>query len=258
VEPPAIEKPRISHFTNTSIIFVDGTSVSSVDSIILGTGYEKRVPFLSDGGALIVNPSARSPLNSSAERGPLTTNLRYIRPLYKQLVSLSSSFPPTAFYIVGLPVVTADCPTGVAQTLFIIDTILNPRLLPPRSELLAELRQHEQILRDRGYDPDDIGHKLVDDKSLGNDYQEEIVQWLRERGAPLPFPFRRRWVENWRRVYLHFETYVELRNAWKRVRQLGEEDIQKWVGGLESERDWASMMGSLLEWWEKEKEKDMY
>ena len=42
-----IPKPRIAYFTNTSIVFEDGTSLSDVDSVILGTGYEFRIPFLS-------------------------------------------------------------------------------------------------------------------------------------------------------------------------------------------------------------------
>jgi hypothetical protein len=251
--PPEIRKPKTSHFTNTSVVFVDGTSVSDVDSVILGTGFERRFPFLSDGSALTVDPMARSPLNSSGEPGHLITNLRYVRPLYKQLVSLSSSFPPTALYILGLPNLSTSGNLNIAQTIFVINTILDPSLLPRRSESLAELRQSEQDLRSGGYDPDYVGHKLVTDRTWGCDYQDGIVEWLRERRAPyIPLPPKQVYNDRWRRDVLGFENIACMRNGWARIEKLGAEEIHKWVGDIESEEDWAEMMRKLIEW-EKEK-----
>jgi hypothetical protein len=235
---------------------MDGTSISDADSIILATGFERVVPFLSEGGLLTVDPMARSPLNSSAESGHLTTNLRYIRPLYKQIMSLSSSFPPTALYILGLPVYTPACTLDITQTLFIINAILDPSLLPRRSELLAELRQREQDLRDEGFDPDYIGHLLIDDKSMGFDYQDGIVQWLRERGARyMPLPPGQTYIDRWRRDLLSHVDLTCMIHGWERVAKLGEEEIHKWVADVESEQDWIIMMRKLIEW-EKEESGD--
>jgi hypothetical protein len=251
--PPAIRKPKISHFTNTSVVFVDSTSISDADSIVLGTGFERRFPFLSEGGALTVDPMAQSPLNSSAEPGQLITNLRYIRPLFKHFMSLSSSFPSPVLYILGLPSSTA-CTSDIAQTIFIINTIIDPSFLPRRSELLADLRQNEQRLRDGGYDPDYIGHKLVNDPSFGFDYQDGIVEWLRARGAPyIPLPPAHMYVDRWRRELLSLGNIICLISGWKRVENLGEEEVQRWVGDIESEQDWLTMMRKLIEW-EKEKQ----
>jgi hypothetical protein len=251
VPPGTVLKPRISHFTNSSIVFTDGTSTLDADSVILATGYEMRVPFLSAGNALTIDPTARSPLNSSAETGRLITNLRYLRPLYKQILSLSSEFPMNALYFVGLPIRIANCPSDVAQAIFINNTILDPSLLPPRSELLAELRMGEDELRRKGYDPDYIGHRLVDDVSSGSDYQDGVVQWLRERGARVPVDEGSRYVEPWRRWV--GENVGYLRNGWTRVDELGEGEIQKWVDRVETEEDWVRMMHKLVEW-KKEKE----
>jgi hypothetical protein len=235
---------------------VDGTSISDADSVILGTGFERRFPFLSEGGALTVDSMAQSPLNSSAEPGHLITNLRYVRPLYKHLVSLSSSFPSTALYILYLPTITTACTMAVAQTTFIVNTILDPSLLPSRSESLAELRQNEQKLRNDGYDPDYVGHKLVYDAVLGYDYQDGIMDWLREHGAPYnPLPPNQTYIERWRRDMLISGGLACLFNGWARIESLGKEEIHKWVGGMESEEDWVTMMRTLIEW-EKEKHGD--
>ncbi len=105
-------KPPISHFTNTSVVFEDGTSLTSVDSLVLATGYEFRVPFLSqsppesgiDFPVLEVAPSTTA---NSTTAQVLTSNLRYIFPLYEHIFSLSPAHPPTALAFVGLPVVRA-------------------------------------------------------------------------------------------------------------------------------------------------------
>jgi hypothetical protein len=252
--PPAIRKPKISHFTNDSIVFIDGTSTSSADSLVLGTGYELRVPFLTAGRALTVDQNAHSPLNSSAELGHLITNLRYIRPLWRHTLSLSSEFPLGALYFVGLPVLTSPCHSSIAQSLLVANMIADPSILPSRSELLAELRRKEQELRDGGHDPDYVGHHLVSigekGESLGSDFQEEIVNWLRDRGISIG---KGKFVSDWRRWVGQMDVMLTLARAWSRVEEIGEKEVGRWVDGLESEDDWASMMHKLFDL-QKEKE----
>jgi Flavin-binding monooxygenase-like len=72
-----ILKPRLSHFTRDSPVFVDNTSIVDADTLILATGYEFRIPFLDVGGVLRTDPSAKSSNSTHGYTG-LTTNLRYI------------------------------------------------------------------------------------------------------------------------------------------------------------------------------------
>jgi hypothetical protein len=130
-------KPPISHFTNDSVVFIDGTSLADVDTLILATGYQFLVPFLSripsDSGisspALVTSPSTTA---NSTTTSALTTNARYIFPLYEHIFSLSPAFPPTALAFVGLPVLIANCPSDRAQALFISHALADASVLPPR------------------------------------------------------------------------------------------------------------------------------
>lgn len=92
-------KPEISHFTHSVVVFQDGTR-ASVDSILLGTGYEIREPFFETGGVLTTDPSAKSNMTFTSK---LVTNLRYLFPLHGHIMSLDPSHPPNALAFVGLP-----------------------------------------------------------------------------------------------------------------------------------------------------------
>lgn len=218
---------------------------------MLGTGYEMRIPFLTQGGALAVDPSAEScPLDPPK----LTTNLRYVFPLHEHVFSLAGSYPTTALAFVGLPILVANCPSDVAQSLFIAHAIANPDLLPTREEMLAQLRQKEGHMRTKGFDPYRVGHRLIDvddtqrpdgrPPDMGHDYQDDLVQYLKEKGA-LPNdgkPF----VEDWRRIVRNDSEY--LYNAWQRVEGLGEEAVRRWLKGARTEDDWVDVMHRLIEW----------
>lgn len=243
-----VVKPRISHFTNDSIVFVDGTELTDVDSLILGTGYEFRVPFLSApySSALREEPGTRA--NSTTAKS-LTTNLRYIFPLYEHIFSIAPNTPTTALAFVGLPVLIANCPSDIAQSLLISHSLANSSLLPPREELLQKLLAHEDLLRSRGYDPYYVGHRLLGGDTEAQDYQDNLVQFLKDEGV-LPNDGKR-FVEDWRRLG---RTQSDLlRRGWQRAQAMGEDD--KWLDGVVSQDDWADLLQRLVEWqrdWERE------
>lgn len=249
-----IVKPPISHFTDDAIVFEDGTSLESVDSVILATGYKFLVPFLSripkNSGvktpALVT--SATAAVNSTTASS-LTTNERYIFPLHEHIFSLSPAFPPTALAFVGLPVLIANCPSDRAQALLIAHALADPALLPPRSAMLAGLVHREESLRARGFDPYYYGHKMVGGDDEAQAYQNALVRYLKQRGA-LPDDGRD-YVEPWR-VMARKQARL-LARAWSRVEQLGEEE--RWLEGVSTEEEWADVMWRLVEWqgeWEKE------
>ncbi|GJE98093.1 NAD(P)/FAD-dependent oxidoreductase [Phanerochaete sordida] len=249
-----IVKPPISHFTIDAVVFEDGSSLSDVDSVILATGYEFLVPFLSripkDSGittpALVTSPATTANSTSAAA---LTTNLRYIFPLYEHIFSLSPAFPPTALAFVGLPVLIANCPSDRAQALFISHAIADPSVLPPRGEMLDGLVAREANVRARGYDPYYVGHKMVGGDDEAQAYQNALVRFLKRAGR-LPDDGRE-YVEPWR-VMARKESRL-LARAWSRVEEHG--DQARWLDGITTEEQWASVMWRLVDWqaeWEKE------
>ncbi|EKM50639.1 uncharacterized protein PHACADRAFT_152793 [Phanerochaete carnosa HHB-10118-sp] len=247
-------KPPISHFTIDSVVFTDGSSLINVDSIILATGYQFLVPFLSripkDSGintpALITSPTTTA---NSTSASALTTNLRYIFPLYEHMFSLSPAFPPTALSFVGLPVLIANCPSDRAQALFISHALADPSVLPSRADMLARLVRREAVLSAHGFDPYYVGHKMLGGDDEAQAYQNALVRFLKRRGR-LPDDGRD-YVEAWR-VMARKQSSV-LSRAWSRVETRGEEAT--WLDGVETEGEWADLMFRLVDWqteWEKE------
>ena len=235
--PEGIIKPGISHFTPQGVVFADGTTADDVDSLLLGTGYQVREPFLERGDSLGIIPSARS--NQTYTEG-LVSNLRYLFPVFKHVLSLSPRYPTNVLSFIGLPSYVANCPSDIAQSIFVVHSIANSSILPSREELLQQLLADEDHLRSLGFDPYQTGHKLL---PISNgtqwDYQDDLVEYVKRQGG-LPNDGRP-YVEKWRR---HSREY--LKRGWKRVEEL--EQQEQWLHGVETEADWADLMDRLNQW----------
>lgn len=218
-----------------------------MDALILGTGYELRVPFLENSGSIKLDPTANS---NKSTNGGLVTNLRYLFPLHQHIVSLCPSWPQNALTFIGLPIIISNCPSDIAQSLYAAHLIASPELFPPREELLADLARHEEDLREHGWDPYYVGHRLVGNGTRF-DYQDDVVEYLKERGA-IPRDDKR-YVEGWRR---DANDYVYLKRAWARVEELGAQE--EWLRGVATEAEWADLMYRLNEWQKKWEERQKY
>ena len=237
----------ISHFTDDAIILQNGTALSSVDSVILATGYQFLVPFLSRPpspdipAVLTVSPST----NYTSDNAPsLQSNTRYIYPLHEHIFSLSPTLPPTALSFVGLPVLIANCPSDIAQSLLLVHSLVDPNVLPSRSEMLSGLLRQEDRLRQRGYDPYFVGHKMVGGDDDAQAYQDALVKYLKEQGV-IPNDGKN-YVEQWRRL-ARKESGL-LKKAWDRIEAAGEEEVRRWLDGVETEDEWADLLYKLAEW----------
>ncbi|KAI0317614.1 FAD/NAD-P-binding domain-containing protein [Amylostereum chailletii] len=247
--PGVSYKSRIARLTTSAIEFDDNTTLTHIDTVILATGYENQIPFLTQGGHLDIVPTTT---NSSRT---LTNNLRYIRPLYNHLLSLDPSYPQGALYFIGLPIFVANAFSDHAQALFTGHTIANPSLLPSRAALLDELNQDETHLRDAGYDPGYIGHRLILGEQAGVKYQDGLVRFLQERGLagnPGIPDVQQNYTEEWRRFGR--DQALLLKQGWKRVEGYGEETAKAWLKGVKTEEQWAQFMKRLSEWERKQKD----
>lgn len=239
--------PEIANFTSSAVVFADGSESDTIDSIILATGYEYQVPFLSVGGVLPINEKA----DSCPDKPPtLTTNLRYIFPLHEHIFSLAASYPTNALAFVGLPMLISNCPSDIAQSLLVAHAIANSNLLPSREEMMETLKSKEQRMRTHGIDPYSIGHRMVrfgDDGGLDSaaqDYQDSLFEFLKERQA-VPDEGHA-FVEPWRR-WTQREAGV-LWSAWQHLESLGDHAVSAWLRGVKTELDWIHLMKRLVRW----------
>lgn len=237
--PGVIAKPAISHFTPNAVVFSDGSSSSDVDSLLLGTGYDLRLPFLEHGNSLVIDPSAES--NETYSEG-LVTNLRYLFPIYKHVLSLCPYYPTNALSFIGLPIYVSNCPNDAAQSVLVVHSIVNASILPAREELLEELASDEEKLRSLGYDPYNVGHRILPlENGTAHDYADELVgnvkKWsgLPDDGKP--------YVEGWRR---ESRGYLRMKRGWLRIEESGTQD--EWLRGVETEAEWADLMRRIDEW----------
>lgn len=240
------------------MVFEDGSEVHDIDVIVLATGYQNRFPFLcsndpyasnsnrsTQGGksVLITNPHA-----TSRPDGPIASNLNYVFPLNRQIISLSSLHPLNALTFIGLPLPIANAPSDIVQSLFAGHLIANRELLFPgtedvaRNNLLRELTTHENQLRDQGFDPYKLGQRLVGINNTELDYQEELYNFLKLRGA-IPED-NRNYVEEWR--IFGRANALFLKATWKEVEARKEE--KKWLDGVGTEAEWADLLHKLVEW----------
>ncbi|TBU25501.1 FAD/NAD(P)-binding domain-containing protein [Dichomitus squalens] len=236
-----VPKPPIAHFNRTSVVFEDGSALHDVDALILGTGYEFRVPFLSPPHSSVLAVDKHTTLNSTTAR-TLVTNLRYIFPTHRHIFALHPDIPPTALAFIGLPVLVANCPSDIAQSLLVAHAIANASILPPREQLINELVAREDKLRAEGLDPYYVGHRLVAEAESDHEYQDAVVQYLKDVGA-LPEDGKK-FVEPWRRIGR--DNSRLLGRAWERVKERREEN--KWLEGVRTEDEWADLMSRLTEW----------
>jgi hypothetical protein len=173
------------------------------------------------------------------------TNTRYIFPLYEDIFSLSPQLPPTALAFVGLPILIANCPSDVAQSLLLAHAIADPSTLPSRSEMLSSLLKREESRRFKGMDPYYVGHKMVGGDTEAQDYQDRLVEYLKERGK-LPNDGKK-FVEEWRRSGRRNSAII--RRAWDRVEKDGSQ--RAWLDGITTESQWADLLKRLAAWEEK-------
>ena len=272
-----IYKPRTKGFTSSSVQFEDGTEVYDLDVVILGTGYESRFPFLDPSDSY--NQPARSLLthegqavlttNASAYSRPegeqrLTENLKYLFPLDRHIVSLSSLHPLNALLFINLPVPSIHTTNSIAQSTFAGHLIARPDRVYPTSHitdhegwnetlarelLLKNLTAYEKELVDEGFDVYHLGHKTDLGSNSWDDYQDDLIAYLQSQGLVPRHDEGYIFAEPWRVRALSAK--ARLRVIWEEVENRGEEEVERWLDGVETEKEWIDLMDRLLRWGEE-------
>lgn len=220
----------------------NGTSIPHIDTVLLATGYELRFPFLPS----IRNTSVSTPLPDPDDCDDLTNNGRYVRPLFRHVLSLAPTHAPGALAFIGLTNLVQYGICGFAQALLVAHTLVDPTFLPPASALLDDLRAQEAALDN----PARIGHRIVQPGG-GPAYQDDLTAFLQDHGRhgagipPRGTPFTEPW-----RTFASKEA-LHLRHAWQEVEALGEDEVHKWLGTVQhgDEAEWVDLIVRLLEWY---------
>ena len=275
--PGAIHKPRTKGFTPSSVRFEDETELSDVEVVILATGYDYRFPFLDPSdpynqlaednpvyerrGVVTTNTSAYS---RSEGEPRLTENLRYLFPIDKQIVSLSSLHPLNALLFIGLPYRTVYAPSDVAQSIFAGYLLSQPDRVYPTSHvtghegwnetlarelLLRNLTAFENRLADEGFDLYRLGHKMNLGWYTEDEYQDSLITHLQSQGLVPRNDRGYIFVEPWRTRAR--SEIPKLRSIWKEIESRGEDEVKRWLDGVESEEEWVGLMDRLVEWGEQ-------
>ncbi|KAF9648408.1 FAD/NAD(P)-binding domain-containing protein, partial [Thelephora ganbajun] len=257
--PGTIYKPRTKGFTSSCVQFEDGTEVFDVELVILATGYDYRFPFLDPSDPYnrptrgiptreryaIVTTNASALSRTEGERR-LTENLNYLFPLDRQIVSLSSLHPLNALLFIGLPFAIPNAPSDIAQSIFAGHLIAQPDRTLARELLLRNLTAFENRLADEGFDVYVLGHKMNIGSYTDVEYQDSLIAHLQSQGLVPSHDGGYVFVEPWR--IRAREKVLELRMVWKEIENRGEEEVKRWLDGVESEEEWADLMDRLLKW----------
>ena len=275
--PGVIYKPKTKGFTTSSVQFEDGTEASDVEVVILATGYNHRFPFLdpsdtynqpsreliTSGQHAIMTTKASAHSRPEGEQR-LMTNLNYIFPLDRQIVSLSSLHPLNALFIIGLPTPAANALNDIAQSIFAGHLIAHPDRVYPTSHitgregwnetlareiLLKNLTAFEDWLASEGFDIYHHGHMMDSGLYTDAEYQDSMITHLQTQGLVSPHGGGYIFVEPWR--IRARQKMLELRRIWKGIESRGEEEVKWWLDGVETEEEWVDLMNRLLEWDEK-------
>lgn len=248
--PKTNYKPRISHFTTTSVVFTDGSELASDKvSILLGTGYSLEIPFL-------------KPLERIDNIDPASTTLSgngaYIRPLHLDIFAYDPRWPRNALSIIALPYFIANFANDYIQGLTVGHAIADEDTLATREEARALLEAHEKALAEAGHDVFKIGHKFTA-PGQAEAYQNGLADLLRKKSkTAVPEGLSEPYVEEWRAwargpTEDGIASFI-LKRGWQRAKSKGIE--RRFVEGKVTEADWVGAMRELFAWEVEENKKD--
>ncbi|KAI0311102.1 FAD/NAD-P-binding domain-containing protein [Amylostereum chailletii] len=227
---------RIAQYKdNGEIVLEDGSIESHVDLVILATGYEYSVPFLSQ--VTLALPEVPPPFPSN-----LHNSTYHIFPLAKFLFPLQSDFPPHSIAFPGLLVRVAPLPMFEDQARAMLRVLADPSSLDVAAESVALVSRAQKLVEQEGTDdPLQIAKAWF---FLGLfepfDYRAELNSFAFPE-TPWKAP---EWeVDMWAQK-------VVLRAAWRDVEKTGE--AQEWLkdvgtGGIQ---DWVELCRKLVKRYE--------
>ncbi|KAI0052102.1 FAD/NAD(P)-binding domain-containing protein [Auriscalpium vulgare] len=136
--------PRVAEYRdNGALVYVDGTTESGVDLVILGTGYETTFEFLPRLDETV--PPVPPPLPSH-----LHNSTYHAFPLAKHLFPLQADFPPASIAFPGLPIRVAPFPLFEDQARAIVRVLADPTALDTTAEAVDIVARAQALVEEEG------------------------------------------------------------------------------------------------------------
>lgn len=188
--PGTIHKPRISHFSSSTIHFIDGSTLVAPRGtpirLVLATGYSLSIPFLSPH---LLRQHALDAAHPHPP-GALETNGMYLRPLWRDVLAVPEGLPPTALGVVGLPWYVAAAQASYIQGLVLAHalasstTLVGPVLGRTAQEMRDEV-EHAEVRRrnEEGVEPFVEGQCVPVSLSMAPEYSLLTACPTRPRSA---------------------------------------------------------------------------
>ncbi|KAF5373907.1 hypothetical protein D9758_000867 [Tetrapyrgos nigripes] len=235
---------RFDDVVSGTVVFEDGTTEKNVDKVILCTGYEFDIPFLS---SIVKNsrlsiPESADDVDPTALHSMIQNSSYHLYPLAKHIFPLiERTVPSTRLAFMGLLLRGTPFSLFEAQAHAIVSVFRDPHLLDIDKELTEVSKKHNQL----------IGHYGMMKRLT----VESAKDWHRPT-EPESFVYRdtlyelagsKMRVTGWEKDMWKWK--VELRKEWKRLEERGESGL--WVNGvgeaLHSQEGWVRLMYRILD-----------
>lgn len=217
--------------------FVDGTSEEDIDFVVVATGYQFSLPFLSEDILKTSLPPSFDPLPSA------NYNTTYsLFPLAKFIWPVGqSSFPPHTLAFLGLPRGIVVFPLLETQALAVYKAFKDPSALDIPKEREWLIKRVQSIKEKLGPDASerDIAHDWHNFSSDQFDYRDELYAFA---GLKRRVP--------WWEIDVVFEGRSELKKVWVDLLKKGEADeFVKGVGARKGKeiQEWVALMWTMIE-----------
>lgn len=216
----------------------EGRQLSTVDHVVLATGYRISCPFFVEP----VMKDGYPPLQTAKEGNDawLYNSGHHIYPLARHLFPVSPHLPLGSLFFFGLPRPIVPLPLMEAQCLLVASILSGMITLDMNEERKAVYERTVQLLG-----------------MFGGDWRQAAVEW-HKLGQDLQFDYRvslialagledqaEQQVPSWqRRIYAKKR---ELRAAWKALERRGEDERTVEGVGEGGEREWVELMDRLIQ-----------
>ncbi|KIO21827.1 hypothetical protein M407DRAFT_28594 [Tulasnella calospora MUT 4182] len=240
--PNPKQRPAPTRFEagrNGKVIYTDGSIDEGVDVVILATGYEISVPFLSH---LIAQPQPPTPHEFPPH---LWNSGVHIYPLAQHVLPISDALPPTSVAFIGLPTHVAPFPLFEAQAAAAVRVFANPqtfRIEEEKDRIRARNKQVRDTARGAGGDElrtvGRLWHRISDvarfESAAQFEYRDELLRfagvtkWLTDAWLPAMYAQK-----------------VVLREEWADAARSGEGE--ELVRDATTKDDWYRVLLKLLD-----------
>jgi len=234
-DPSSLLKKRsrtvsFSDVDSGTVIFEDGSVEQDIDKVVLATGYEYSIPFLSS----IVSESKLDNFDADVLASNIHNSSYHLYPLAKHIFPLVHRIPPSRLAFIGLLLRGTPFPLFEAQARAIVKVFREPHSLHIENERIKVVARLKQLAGEGLQLPVILAkdwHRPTEPETFV--YRDELNEFAGMKDR----------VSEWEKDMWKWK--VELRQEWRKLEKSGES--KQWVNGVHDEKEWIKIMYEVLE-----------